>query len=816
MQTAAMSDYLPYSSHISPEIIKVKGGSYLMVFKITGVSYVGVNQELIDARVAQVAKFIAQLRAPYRFNCYCHTSLIKAPIEAYLDADFKEDSFADCLNSAYIETQIQSKASLSSDYYLAVIYRPYRRIGAFSGFKTTKKLIAEFENQAREVLGKIRSQAMQYFSDYGIRCLACYKNHKGVLFSEVLEYLSRICNLEESPQIPVMWAQISDYLGKAHISIGSNEYLQIEACGKKKFAAVLSFSEYPSEVRAGVLQDFLELPYQMIVSQSFQPIDKQEASGWLKREYNRLENTDSVTESELNDLAQAREGVVADNFLLGEYYFSAAIIADSIAELKQRLSEAQAVLSSCGFTATPFKMAKISAWFAQLPANIALQPRAAKLSSPNIAQIIPFQTHNRGKKSGNPWGQAISMLRTVSDEIYYFNFHSSPQNEDSSGMLALGNTIISGMSGAGKTVLLSFLLAQAQRYKNKPKTIIFDKDLGSSVFVKAMRGRYSQIQKGIPTGMNPFQLDNTPENRAFLLELMTTILEQYGKLTIKEVNTIAEKIEQTLLLGKEYASISAFSHYLSDGDNSLYQKILAWTTGEYAWVFNNPRDNFCSEDSDEFSLKASNLIGLDYTEFLDVPAIRTPILMYLLYQVELMLDGKPTIISLDEAWKPLSDPKFAKYIENKARTIRKQNGILLLTTQSPSDFFKAVPQAILEQIATQIFLPNPLAKREDYIEHLGLDEREYLTIRNMHPKSREFLIRQQGESSHCKLSLNIKEVDVLSGSAARAHHADRLIEQWGENWLEHYYQSVAEVGSSSEFLPDLSAQQSDFTDSTST
>ena len=116
--TASCADYIPYSSHISPEIIKVKGGSYLMTFAISGVGYVGVAQEIVDARVLQISKFISQLRAPYRFNCYIHTNLVKSPQNAELAADFKPGSFAEKLNNSYWEKSIISKPLIGSNYYL--------------------------------------------------------------------------------------------------------------------------------------------------------------------------------------------------------------------------------------------------------------------------------------------------------------------------------------------------------------------------------------------------------------------------------------------------------------------------------------------------------------------------------------------------------------------------------------------------------------------------------------------------------------------------------------------------------------------------
>jgi len=91
----------------------------------------------------------------------------------------------------------------------------------------------------------------------------------------------------------------------------------------------------------------------------------------------------------------------------------------------------------------------------QLPGNTDLQPREAKLSSQNTAQMMPFLKQNHGKASGNAWGPAVSMLRTINEEVYYFNFHDPEKGTDSTGKDIPGITFITGSTGTGKTVLLS-------------------------------------------------------------------------------------------------------------------------------------------------------------------------------------------------------------------------------------------------------------------------------------------------------------------------------------------------------------------------
>jgi type IV secretion system protein VirB4 len=140
------------------------------------------------------------------------------------------------------------------------------------------------------------------------------------------------------------------------------------------------------------------------------------------------------------------------------------------------------------------------------------------ITSQNFLCFSPFHNFMTGKPDGNPWGPAVAVLRTASGTPLYFNFHASPEGQDSEGERLLGNTLILGQSSAGKTVLLGFLLAQAQKFH--PTIVAFDKDRGLEIAVRAMGGRYFALKSGERTGWNPFQLEPTTRNLLFLKDLV--------------------------------------------------------------------------------------------------------------------------------------------------------------------------------------------------------------------------------------------------------------------------------------------------------
>ena len=86
------------------------------------------------------------------------------------------------------------------------------------------------------------------------------------------------------------------------------------------------------------------------------------------------------------------------------------------------------------------------------------------------------------------------------------------------------------------------------------------------------------------------------------------------------------------------------------------------------------------------------------TQLLDIPATRTPAMMYLFHRVEQRLDGTPAIIVVDEGWKALDDDVFVGRIKDWEKTIRKRNGIVGFCTQSADDALESrIARAIIEQ-----------------------------------------------------------------------------------------------------------------------
>ncbi len=176
------------------------------------------------------------------------------------------------------------------------------------------------------------------------------------------------------------------------------------------------------------------------------------------------------------------------------------------------------------------------------------------------------------------------------------------------------------------------------------------------------------------------------------------------------------------------------------------------------------------------------------TLLLNEPVLRTPCMMYLFQRVEERLDGTPTIIIIDEGWKALDDEVFAAAIRNWMKTLRKRNAILGFGTQSARDALDSrISSAIIEQSATQIFMPNPRAQAEDYVEGFGLTLHELDLIRAIPASSHAFLVKHGNHSVVARLDLSSMPdvLTVLSGRESTVRQLDDLRARVGdepENW----------------------------------
>jgi len=227
-----------------------------------------------------------------------------------------------------------------------------------------------------------------------------------------------------------------------------------------------------------------------------------------------------------------------------------------------------------------------------------------------------------------------------------------------------------------------------------------------------------------------------------------------------------------------------------EGVGSLASRIAMWhSNGSHAKIFDNSTDIIDFEEATVF--------GFEMAELLKDKASLGPVLSYIFHKINLSLDGTPSMIVLDEAWALIDNPIFAPKIKDWLKVLRKLNTFVIFATQSVEDASKsAISDTLIQQTATQIFLPN-LKATEVYKTAFMLSDREYQLIKTTDPGSRFFLIKQGNSAVIARIDLSnmLDVVNVLSGRADTVIILDEVRKQHGDNpevWLPHFNNRIKE------------------------
>ncbi|MBY0335643.1 MAG: type IV secretion system protein VirB4, partial [Acetobacteraceae bacterium] len=618
---------------------------------------------------------------------------------------------------------------------------------------------------------------------HGARRLAL-REERGLLFSEVAEALRLILTGERHP-VPLVDGHLGGALLADRIVVG-REAVEIRGAGGSSFAAALSMREYPATTFPGMLDALLGAPYRHCLTQSFGFLPKEAAHAVLTRKQNQMLAAGDKARSQADALSEAADLLASNSFCMGDHHLSLAVFADAPARLAAVAAEARRDLAECGAVVAREDLALEAAFWGQLPGNARLRVRPGAVSSRNFAALSPFHGFPAGAAEGH-WGTPLALFRTSGGTAYRFHLHAPTDT-----VRDLGNVFVAGPSGSGKTTLMGFLLLMAER--QNATVAFFDKDRGAEILARAVGGSYLVLPSGRPTGLAPLKaLGDTPEDRDFVVRLVRALAgaPDGAALAPEEERRLALAVGAVMALPPEARSLGELRAFLGQGDaDGPGARLERWCRGgALGWVLDNEED--C------VSLDAP-FLGFDVTAVLDDAAARGPVLSYLFHRVERLLDGRRRVVlAVDEFWKALLDPAFRALVNDKLKTIRKLNGLVVLATQSPADALRSpIAHSIVEQCPTLLLLPNGRADRADYRDGLKLTEAEYRAVREdlavAAPGSgRRFLLKQGNASVACELDLGGMDdlVAVLSGRAGTVRLVEELVAELGpepERWLPEF------------------------------
>jgi type IV secretion system protein VirB4 len=790
----SISAHVPYIRHADGETLRTKEGFLVSCIKLDGFCFQTADQSEINLRLSARNTLVRALNDS-RFALYSH--IIRRQVPAVIPGNF-DIGFCEDLNRRYMAS-LSGKRMFVNDLYLTIIRRGFQgKVGAIDGLLRGFRQLAgrpseDLDRDARRELKDAVANIVNALEPYGARVLKVVSRPlpeqphslgkdeapRSAIYSEPCEFLAQLLN--GAVEIPMLLPRmgLDGYLPTRRITFG-RQALEIRGptAGDTRFGAMLSVREYPAWSGPGMLDGLLRVQGEFIASQSFAIADRGPVLTDVARVERQIAASDEKGTEVETAIATARNELVTGRTVLGKHHLTVLCLGRSLDQMERCVQDVTTAVQNLGVTVIREDMNAEPAFWAQMPGNFSYIARAALISSRNFVGFASLHNFAVGKRNGNRWGPAISLLQTTSSTPYFFNFHRRQ----------VGNFTVVGPTGSGKTVALSFLMAQAMRVSPRPRCAFFDKDRGAEVFIRAMGGQYEVLQPGIPTGFNPFQLPGTPGDRDFVQNLLKFLVRPRDgtELRAEEVKILERAVDQIFLepiAERRFADVTMLLRGRERaGHEDLASRFEVWTHSR-GWLFNNPRDLWSA---------GNGVFGFDLTKVLDDDDIRTAALGYIFHRVEGLMDGTPMMMFIDEGWKILNDDKFSGFVTDKLKTIRKLNGIVGFGTQSAKDIVASkMAHTLIEQTPTNLFFPNPKADDESYLVGFKLSRAELDWVRSTPPESRQFLIKHDHDSVIARLDLSDMPglVKVLSGTSERVEEMESLIALHGPEvgaWLPHY------------------------------
>ncbi|MEO7205267.1 MAG: VirB4 family type IV secretion/conjugal transfer ATPase [Steroidobacteraceae bacterium] len=800
------AERIPYVAHVAPSIVRTAFGDYIQAFRLGGASFESSDDDELNNWHERLNVLWRNIAGP---NVALWTHVIRHRARTHSTAAAHRQrpaAFADGLHGKYHQ-RLANETLMLNEVYLAIVHRPTAGVATGLISKALARAARAGSKMALmdalDVCEKLNQTLLASLSRYDPQLLGVYRAGD-VHCSSLLEYFGLLVN-GEWQRMPLPLGPINRALATSRLLFGTETIEYRAPCGTH-VAGMLGIKEYPTPSAVGMYNRLLAVPFAFVATQSFSFLAKSSGQALLQRQFNRMMNANDFAITQAAELKDALDALTSNEFVMGDHHFSLQVIAEvpedgvegagsRLKTLNDSMALARSCLADTGMLVAREDLALEAAFWAQLPGNFPFRPRKAPITSRNFAAMAPFHNYPIGRAHGNHWGDALSVFITSARSPYYFSLHASdPVDPDGGSRKDTGHTLICGPTGSGKTVFIGFLIAMLSR--QGVTQVIFDKDCGLEILVRALAGDYLPLKSGIPTGFNPLQLPTTPANIEFLKVWLRELARGESGTApeahaVRQAADLDQALRGTLSLEPAARRLSRLVEFLDPTDpEGLHARLARWCEsqrGDYAWVF----DNAC--DSVVARLSGAALIGIDVTEFLDHNLTRAPITLYLFHLVRQLLDGRRFVCWMDEFWRLLADRAFENFAKDGPKTWRKLNAAMCLATQSPSDVLDSpISRTLVEQTPTKVFFPNADADLAEYTQGFGLTEREFKLIKEqLEPGARTFLIKQAHHSVVCQLDLKgfDGELAVISGRAHQVQRMQRIIAARGadpEAWLPQF------------------------------
>ena len=729
--------HLPYVIELDDEVVRTRDNALMLSLEVTGIDGVTSGAAAVSALRAGFAHLLDTLDE--RFTFYLHRMMRPAdtgilPIHGL--------SFAADIDKAW-SREIDRRNLQDSVLILTVVRRQVAPLAVPLFGKAAARVWGEDTARRLEELREVTSILE---TGLGIKTRRM-KISDGSLVGFYASLLTG--ELRDYPRSP--YCLLAEDAAGASVQFGKGLVEIEEGTPTPKLAAVLYVKSYANATWPGML-DALGAAQDTIITHSYTPIERGSIAERVKRRVAQMRSAEDIAATVEAQLFEAADKAESGALGFGVHQMTITVFAETEAALDSEVARIRGIAHQNGMRLVREVTALEAAFFAMHPGNMDYRARDMTVSSINFADMAALHAADTGtEKARLPWATPITAFQTLQGSLHRFSFH---EPGDPTAEPTNGHTLVLGKSGGGKTTTVAFLAAQAQRAGGR--TIIFDKEAGLKMAVRALGGRYAEIRAGRPTGLNPLATESGERGEAWFLDWLVALLEsRSGPMTPLQSEALKSAISQNGKAREGLRNFRAFQELFGDvGDGlDLAQRISEWgPEGRYGWVFGEAKEpvvDFTSHD----------VTAVDLTEILDLGTERTAILGYLFRRIEMLIEEKrPTLILIDEAWKVLDDEYFARKLAEWLVTARKKNVVVVMMTQFPSQIRGSKARSILEALPNQLLFPNGEAASADY-DSFRLTDGELDFVLNPIPGQRLVLSRSPRGST--VLNVDLKALGPL-------------------------------------------------------
>ena len=490
----------------------------------------------------------------------------------------------------------------------------------------------------------------------------------------------------------------------------------------------------------------------------------------MTNEASALVDTDAANKAADADMALQELG--AD--YAGQAYVTATITVwdDDPRVAAEKLRLVEKVIQGRDFTAMTETINAVDAWLGSLPGHVYANVRQPPISTLNLAHMIPLSAVWAGPERDEHFDAPPLLYgRTEGSTPFRLSIHVGD----------VGHTLIVGPTGAGKSVLLALMALQFRRY---PQSQVFAFDFGGSIRAAAlaMQGDWHDLGGGLTEGseesvsLQPLARIDDVAERAWASDWLIAILSRESVPVTPEVKEhLWSALSSLASAPVAERTLTGLSVLLQSND--LKQALRPYCVGgPYGRLLDAEAEHLGEAHVQAF--ETEGLIGT---------GAAAAVLAYLFHRIEDRLDGRPTLLIVDEGWLALDDDGFAGQLREWLKTLRKKNASVIFATQSLSDIDgSAIAPAIIESCQTRILLPNERAVEPQITaiyRRFGLNDRQIEILARATPKRDYYCQSRRGNRL---FELGLSDVALALCAASSKQHQAMIADVHARSGTERF------------------------------